>query len=129
MIAATDSYTLRVCSQGARLLRDDIAAIMKMPKERLRVLTEDVGGAFGLKTGAYPEYIALLVGREKARPAGALDVGPLRSVPQRQPGARHSIPRRELALDEKGRFLALRIRNTANLGAYIGSVGANDPDA
>ena len=36
-----------------------------MPKERLRVLTEDVGGAFGLKTGAYPEYIALLVGAKK----------------------------------------------------------------
>ncbi len=71
---ATDRYTLRVCSQSAGALRDNVIAIMNWPKERLRVITEDVGGAFGLKTGAYPDYIAVLVGREAARAAGALDV-------------------------------------------------------
>src|SRR5208282_4743132 len=44
--AAADSYTLRVCSQGAGAVRDILVAIMKVPKERLRVLTDDVGGAF-----------------------------------------------------------------------------------
>ena len=65
--------------------------------------------------------------REEARPAGALDVGTLGSVPDRQPGARHLFSEAELALDENGKFLALRIRSVANLGAYIGAVGANIP--
>jgi carbon-monoxide dehydrogenase large subunit len=39
-------------------LRDNAIAVMNIPKEKLRVITEDVGGAFGMKTGAYPEYIA-----------------------------------------------------------------------
>ena len=56
------AITLRACSQSAGALRDNILGIMNWPKERLRVITEDVGGAFGLKTGAYPEYIALMVG-------------------------------------------------------------------
>ena len=49
--AATESYTLRVCSQGTTAMRDSVAAILQVPKERLRVLTDDVGGAFGLKAG------------------------------------------------------------------------------
>ena len=59
--AATDCYTLRSCSQGAGPQRDQLAAMMGMPREKLRVITEDVGGAFGLKTAAYPEYPCLLV--------------------------------------------------------------------
>jgi carbon-monoxide dehydrogenase large subunit len=59
---ANDRTTLRACSQSAGGLRDNILGIMNWPKERLRVVTEDVGGAFGLKTSAYPEYIAVMVG-------------------------------------------------------------------
>jgi CO/xanthine dehydrogenase Mo-binding subunit len=47
--AAHDAYTLRTCSQSAGTMRDNVLAIMDWPKERLRVITEDVGGAFGLK--------------------------------------------------------------------------------
>ena len=87
--AASDSYTLRVCSQGTTAMRDPIVAIMQIPKERLRVLTDDVGGAFGLKTGPYPEYIAQLVGAKKlGRPIHWMS-GRSESVPQRQPGARY----------------------------------------
>jgi len=63
--AAADRYTLRVCSQGTTAMRDPVVAIMQLPKERLRVLTDDVGGAFGLKTGPYPEYIAQMVAAKK----------------------------------------------------------------
>src|SRR5262249_38645006 len=45
---AADRYTLRACSQSAGGLRDNILGIMNWPKERLHVITEDVGGAFGL---------------------------------------------------------------------------------
>ncbi|MBI4273716.1 MAG: xanthine dehydrogenase family protein molybdopterin-binding subunit, partial [Rhizobiales bacterium] len=58
---ATDRYTLRACSQGAGPLRDQLVGAMNLPKEKLRVVTEDVGGAFGMKSGAYPEYVALMV--------------------------------------------------------------------
>ena len=85
---AADSFHLRVCSQGARAMRDAMAQVMKIGNDKIRVTTEDVGGAFGLKTGPYPEYIAILVAREEDRPPGVLDVGPLGGVPHRQPRAR-----------------------------------------
>ena len=62
---ANDSYDLRCCSQSARTLRDGLAPILGVPNQRLRVVTEDVGGAFGLKTGPYPEYFAILVAARK----------------------------------------------------------------
>ncbi len=124
--AATDRYTLRVCSQGTTAMRDPVAAIMQIPKERLRVLTDDVGGAFGLKTGPYPEYIAQLVGAKKlGRPIHWMSGRSEGFLSDNQ--ARDIYSEAELALDQKGRFLALRVRNTGNLGAYVGAVGANIP--
>jgi aerobic carbon-monoxide dehydrogenase large subunit len=125
-VADGDSYILRVCSQGARVLRDDLAAVLKVAKERLQVLTDDVGGAFGLKTGGYPEYIALLVGAKKfGRPIHWMSGRSEAFLSDNQ--ARDNYSQAELALDGRGRFLALRIRNVANLGAYLGSVGAAIP--
>src|ERR1700731_1075510 len=63
--AAGDTYTLRVCSQGTTPMRDNVAAAMGVEPKRVRVVTEDVGGAFGLKTSNYPEYPALLVAARK----------------------------------------------------------------
>jgi aerobic carbon-monoxide dehydrogenase large subunit len=124
--AATDSYTLRVCSQGTTAMRDPIAAILQIPKERVRVLTDDVGGAFGLKTGPYPEYVALMIGAKKlGRPIHWMSGRSEAFLSDNQARDIHSEA--ELALDDKGRFLALRVRNTGNLGAYIGPVGANIP--
>ncbi len=124
--AAADSYMLRVCSQGTTAMRNVLAAIMKVPKERLRVRTEDVGGAFGLKTGPYPEYVAQLLGARKfGRPIHWMSSRSEAFLSDNQARDIHSEA--ELALDGSGRFLALRIRNTANLGAYVGAVGANIP--
>jgi aerobic carbon-monoxide dehydrogenase large subunit len=125
-IAEGDAFVLRVCSQGARIMRDNLAAIMKIPPPRLQVLTDDVGGAFGLKTGAYPEYIALLIGAKKfGRPIHWMSGRSEAFLSDNQ--ARDIYSEAELALDDQGRFLALRIRNTANLGAYVGAVGAAIP--
>jgi len=124
--AASDSYVLRTCSQGAGAMRENALAIMNWPKEKLRVITEDVGGAFGLKTSAYPEYLALLVATKKTgRPVHWMSGRSEAFLTDNQ--ARDIYSEAELALDEKGKFLALRIRNTANLGAYVGAVGANIP--
>jgi aerobic carbon-monoxide dehydrogenase large subunit len=124
--AATDSYYTRTCSQGAGAMRENIMAIMSMPKERVRVITEDVGGAFGIKTGPYPENIALLVGAKKfGRPIHWMSTRAEVFLTDNQARDIHSEV--ELALDEKGNFLALRLRNVGNLGAYVGPVGANIP--
>ena len=124
--AASDSYLLRTCSQGAGAMRENVMAIMNWPKEKVRVITEDVGGAFGLKTSAYPEYLAMLVGsRKTGRPIHWMSGRSEAFLTDNQ--ARDIYSEAELALDEKGKILALRIRNTANLGAYVGAVGANIP--
>ncbi len=123
---ATGVYTLRTCSQSAGTMRENILAIMNLPKERLRVITEDVGGAFGLKTGAYPDTIATLVGAKKfGRPIHWMSTRSEAFVSDNQARDTHSEV--ELALNEKGKFLALRIRNVSNVGAYLGAIGAAIP--
>ena len=122
--AGTESFFLRCCSQSARALRDGLAPILGIGKERLRVVTEDVGGAFGLKTGPYPEYLALLVAaRTLGRPVHWMSSRAEAFVSDNHARDAHSDV--ELALDGQGRFLALRIRHLGNMGAYIGAVGAN----
>ena len=92
--AANDSYLLRVCSQGARAMRNSMAGVMGIPPAKIRVTTEEVGGAFGLKTGPYPEYIAMLVGAKKiGRPVFWMS-GRNESVRQRQPRPRRLQRRR-----------------------------------
>ena len=122
--AATDHYTLRSCSQGAGPLRDLVTAVMGWPKEKLRVMTEDVGGAFGLKTSVYPEYPGLLVAAKlTGRPVAWMATRSESFLSDQQ--ARDTVTEAELAIDEKGRFLALRVKHAANLGAFLGSVGAH----
>ena len=121
---ASDSYTLDACSQSARALRDGLAPILGVPNPRLRVTTEDVGGAFGLKTGPYSEYLAILVAsRTIGRPVHWMSTRSESFLSDNH--ARDGISEAELALDERGKFLALRIRHFANMGAFIGAVGAN----
>jgi aerobic carbon-monoxide dehydrogenase large subunit len=122
--AGNDSYLLRVCSQGARAMRDSMAGVMGIPNAKIRVTTDDVGGAFGLKTGPYPEYVAMLAGARKiGRPVYWMS-GRNESF-QSDNHARDAYSDVELALDDNGKFLALRIRHLGNMGAYIGAVGAN----
>jgi aerobic carbon-monoxide dehydrogenase large subunit len=121
---ANESYLVRCCSQSARALRDGLAPIVGVPNQRLRVITEDVGGAFGLKTGPYPEYLAILVAARKlGRPVHWMSNRAEAFLSDNH--ARDAYSDVELALDERGRFLALRVRHLGNMGAYIGAVGAN----
>jgi aerobic carbon-monoxide dehydrogenase large subunit len=119
-----DSYYLRCCSQSARALRDGLAPILGVPNQRLRVVTEDVGGAFGLKTGPYPEYLAILLAARKiGRPVHWMSNRAEAFLSDNH--ARDAFSDVELALDERGKFLALRVRHLGNMGAYIGAIGAN----
>src|SRR5262249_57151297 len=64
---ASESYTLRCCSQSSFVLRNGMAAAMGVAPDKIRVTTQDVGGGFGMKTPPYPEYVALLVAARKTR--------------------------------------------------------------
>jgi carbon-monoxide dehydrogenase large subunit len=121
---ASDSYTLHVCSQSADSLRNLTAAVMGVPNEKLRVITEDVGGAFGMKTPPYPEYPALLVAaRTLGRPVRWQSTRSEAFVTDTQ--ARDTVTEVELAIDDKGKFLALRVRHLCNQGAYVSTAGIN----
>ena len=120
--AGPESYTLYACSQGADSLRGIGAAIMGIPNEKLRVITQDVGGAFGMKTTVYPEYPALLIAARKlGRPVHWQSTRSEAFVTDIQ--ARDTVSHVELALDDKGKFLALRVRHLCNQGAYVSTAG------
>ncbi len=124
--AGQDAFTLRVCSQGAGVMRDVVAAALGVPPHKLRVLTEDVGGAFGMKTGAYPEYPALLVAARKlGRPVHWMSSRSEAFTSDNQ--ARDMRLEAELALAADGAFVALRVHVLANLGAFVTHAGLVTP--
>jgi carbon-monoxide dehydrogenase large subunit len=116
---ASDTTTLYVGSQGVSSLREHLSDILSLPCERLRVVTDDVGGGFGMKSSAYPEYVALLVAaRRLRRPVRWLSTRSEAFLSDNQ--GRDTVTEMALALDDEGRFLALRVDALANLGAYHG---------
>ncbi len=122
--AASESYTLHACSQSADSMRAQAASIMGVPNEKLRVITRDVGGAFGMKTTCYPEYIALMVAARKiGRPVQWQSNRSEAFISDAQ--ARDAVTEAELALDDKGKFVALRVRHVCNQGAYVANAGIN----
>ncbi|MDO9413475.1 MAG: xanthine dehydrogenase family protein molybdopterin-binding subunit [Pseudolabrys sp.] len=121
---SAESYTLHACSQGTDVMRGVAASIMGVPNDKLRVITEDVGGAFGMKTPVYPEYIALLVGAKKiGRPVHWQSTRSEAFITDTQ--GRDTVTHVELACDDKGKFLALRTRHVCNQGAYVSNAGIN----
>ncbi len=120
---AGDRYTLHCASQSAIVLRHHLARGLGVGPDRVRVVTGDVGGAFGMRAAGYPEYPALLVAAKKLG-------RPVRWVSTRSEGfltdnqARDTLIEAALALDAAGRFLAIDIDVLANLGAYQTSHGA-----
>ncbi|HEV2334877.1 MAG TPA: xanthine dehydrogenase family protein molybdopterin-binding subunit [Stellaceae bacterium] len=116
-------FILACASQSAVVLRDDLAHSLGVPSERARVLSGDVGGAFGMRATGYPEYPALLVAaRQLGRPVRWLGTRSEGFLSDNQ--ARDTIIEAALALDERGRFLALDIDVLANMGAYLTSHAA-----
>jgi carbon-monoxide dehydrogenase large subunit len=115
---ATGRYTLIASTQGVAVIRKLLAeGVFKMPPSTIRVLTHDVGGGFGMKAQAYPEYGAILYAARKCgRPVKWCNTR-VESFLSDSAG-RDGILEGELALDAKGKFLALRVRNLVGIGAY-----------
>ena len=120
--AASDSYTLRCGTQGVNGIRMQTVGAMKLTPDKLRVLTDDVGGGFGMKASGYPEYVALLcAARIVGRPLHWSSTRSESFVSDNQ--ARDQWWDAELAIDKDGKFLALRVNGLANMGAYLTGVG------
>ena len=118
-----DRFVLHCASQSAIALRQHVAQCLGVAPEKLRVLSADVGGAFGMRTSGYPEYPALLVAaKQLGRPVRWLSTRSEGFLTDNQ--ARDTVIEAALALDETGRFLALGIDVLANMGAYLTSHGA-----
>ena len=115
-------WTLHVGSQGVFGLKSQLAKdILKVPAEKVRVLTGNVGGSFGMKASAYPEYACLLhAARELGRPVKWTDERSGSFVSD-QHGRDHEV-QAELALDADGRALAVRLTSFANMGGYLATV-------
>jgi carbon-monoxide dehydrogenase large subunit len=126
---AADRYTLHTSTQGGSMIRDRIAgAILRVPNDKLRVVTPDVGGGFGLKASVVVEQgLALIAAKKFGRP--------VRWISERMEAfladghGRDVKMKGELALDEGARILGLRLTSRANLGAYMTHVGPLIPTA
>jgi len=122
--AASGRYLLTAATQGVAIVRKLLAeAVFKVPPDRIRVLTPDVGGGFGMKAQAYPEYAALLYAARKLGRRVRWCNSRLESFLSDTAG-RDGVLEGELALDKDGLFLGLRVRNLVGMGAYISTFGA-----
>ena len=86
--AAASRFTLRCGSQAVAGVRGQVAGSMNVKPEELRVLTDDVGGAFGMKGCVLPRIRRAAARRARARQAGALGVDAVGGLRHRQPGPR-----------------------------------------
>jgi aerobic carbon-monoxide dehydrogenase large subunit len=119
--ASGEKFTLHVGCQGAFGMRGQLAGILNVAPEKIRVLTGNVGGSFGMKAAAYPEYACLLhAARALGRPV-KWTADRFESFVSDHHGRDHEFTG-ELALDDKGKFLALRFSGYGNMGAYLGAV-------
>ncbi len=127
--AGEGSYTLWSSTQGSHFLRSLLAeSVFHVPENRIRVVTRDVGGGFGMKLFLYPEHVLVLWA---ARRLGR----PVKWTPERSDAfmtdthGRDNVTRLELGLDEDLRFLALSVENLANMGAYLSNFAPEIPTA
>ena len=119
--AQTKIFTLRCPSQGVAMIRGQVAPALDVKPEELRVLTDDVGGGFGMKGAAHPEYVALLhAARALGKPVHWLSTRSEAFLSDCQ--GRDSLWTVALALSARGKFLGLRVDCLGNMGAYMTSV-------
>jgi carbon-monoxide dehydrogenase large subunit len=122
--AKSERYTLMAPTQGVAVVRKVLAEnVFNVPPDRIRIVTHDVGGGFGMKVQPYAEYAALMIA---ARQVGR----PVRWCASRMESfladthGRDGLLEGELALDATGRFLALRARTFVGIGAYTSTYAA-----
>ena len=118
--AASGRYTLYAGSGGIVRQKRELAAILGVPVESVRVIAREIGGNFGTRNSFFPEFALVAWGSRR--------VGrPVKWTAERHEAflsdymGRDLTVSAELALDAQGRFLALRTSNLSNVGAHSGS--------
>ncbi|MFL6630531.1 MAG: xanthine dehydrogenase family protein molybdopterin-binding subunit [Vitreoscilla sp.] len=122
-----DSYTLWVSNQNPHVERLLMTAfVLGLPESRVRVIAPDVGGGFGSKIFLYPEETALVWASKR--------VGrPIKWTAERSESfltdahGRDHVTTAELAMNDQGDFLAMRVKTTANMGAYLSTFASSVP--
>jgi carbon-monoxide dehydrogenase large subunit len=124
---ADDSYTVYVTSQNPHVERLLMTAfVLGLPEHKVRVIAPDVGGGFGSKIFLYAEETVLTWASKQVN-------RPIKWTAERSESfmsdahGRDHVTTAELALDKEGRFLALRVATTANMGAYLSTFASSVP--
>ncbi len=124
---AEDAYTLYVASQNPHVERLLMTAfVLGLPEHKVRVIAPDVGGGFGSKIFLYPEETAIVFASKRIN-------RPIKWTAERSESflsdahGRDHVTHAELALDANGKFLALRVQTTANMGAYLSTFASCIP--
>ena len=121
-----DRWTLMVPGQGVWAQKTQLADILGVAPDKVRVLTWNVGGSFGMKGPIYPEYVCLAhAARALGRPVKWTDERSGSFLSDHH-GRDHEMTG-ELALDKDGKFLALRVTGFGNVGAYLSNVAPQPP--
>lgn len=125
--AGTDQLTLWNTSQNPHVARLVISAFVGItPEHKLRVIAPDVGGGFGSKIFIYPEEVVCLWAARKTRRPVKWSADRSEAFLTDANGRDH-VTHAELALDENGRMLAMRVKTIANLGAYMSTFSSVIP--
>ena len=119
---ATDRYIFHAGNQGVFGLKHQMAQLLGVKPDQVRILTGNVGGSFGMKGSPFPEYAGLFhAAKLLGRPVKWTD-DRSGSFLSDQHGRDHDFDA-ELALDKDGTFLAVRLTGYANVGGYLANVG------
>ena len=125
--AATEEHTLYTTSQNPHLERLILSAFVQVaPEHKLRVVAPDVGGGFGSKIFVYAEETAVIWAARKVGRPVKWTADRSESFLADAHGRDH-LTHAELGLDADGRFVALKVKTTANLGAYLSTFGSSVP--
>jgi len=122
-----DSYTLYVANQNPHVERLLMTAfVMGLPEHKVRVVAGDVGGGFGSKIYLYAEDVAVTwAAKQINRPVKWTADRSESYVSDAHGRDHHTVA--ELAMDKDGKFLAMRVKTTANLGAYLSTFASCVP--
>ncbi|GIZ50102.1 xanthine dehydrogenase family protein molybdopterin-binding subunit [Noviherbaspirillum aridicola] len=124
---ADDSYTLYVANQNPHVERLLLTAfVLGLPEHKMRVVAPDVGGGFGSKIFLYAEDVALAWASKKINRPVKWTAERSESFLSDAHGRDHATVA-EMAVDENGKFLAMRVHTVANLGAYLSTFATSIP--